>query len=53
VQGNNVADVESEERMREIDHETWLMLGVAWFHGLMCGYAIWRQKTKYTTEDEK
>jgi hypothetical protein len=53
VQGNNVADVESEERMREIDFETWLIVGVAWFHGLMCGYAVWRQKTKYTTEDEE
>jgi hypothetical protein len=39
--------------MREIDFETWLIVGVAWFHGLLCGYAIWRQKTKYTTEDEK
>jgi hypothetical protein len=38
--------------MREIDTETWLMLGVAWFHGLMCGYAIWRER-KYTTEDEE
>jgi uncharacterized membrane-anchored protein YhcB (DUF1043 family) len=40
--------------MREIDTETWLMLGVAWVHGLMCGYAIWREsKSKYTTEDEE
>jgi hypothetical protein len=29
--------------MRELDIETWGMLGVAWFHGLMCGYAIWRE----------
>jgi hypothetical protein len=30
--------------MREIDPETWLMIGVAWFHGLLCGYAIWRER---------
>lgn len=32
--------------MREIDPETWLMLGVAWVHGLLVGYAIWRQDKK-------
>jgi hypothetical protein len=49
----HLCNTEGEEHMREIDPETWLMLGVAWFHGLLCGYAIWRQKTKYTTEDEE
>jgi len=40
--------------MREIGFETWLMLGVAWFHGLMCGRYIWREsKSKYTTEDDE
>lgn len=29
--------------MREIDADTWLMIGVSWFHGLLCGWAIWRQ----------
>ena len=38
--------------MREIDPDTWLMIGVAWVHGLLVGWALWRQKTKYTTEDE-
>lgn len=33
--------------MREIDFDTWLMIGISWLHGLMCGYAIWRQ-TKQT-----
>jgi hypothetical protein len=37
--------------MREIDTETWLIVGVAWFHGLMCGYAIWRE-SKSNTKDE-
>ena len=35
--------------MREIDPDTWLMLGITWFHGLLCGYAIWR---KQKTSDE-
>jgi hypothetical protein len=39
--------------MREIEPETWLMLGVAWAHGLLVGWAIWRHKTKYPTESEK
>jgi len=25
--------------MRELDPDTWLMLGITWFHGLLCGYA--------------
>jgi len=40
--------------MREIDLETWLMIGVSWFHGLLCGWAIWRRPNlKYKTEDEE
>jgi hypothetical protein len=40
--------------MREIDPETWLMLGVAWFHGLIVGYALWHEKKRdYTMEDEE
>ena len=38
--------------MREIDTDTWIMLGAAWFHGLMCGYAIWRQEKRKPSEDE-
>jgi len=39
--------------MREIDPETWLMIGVAWVHGLLCGWAIWRRPNlKYKTEDD-
>lgn len=38
--------------MREIDPDTWLMLGLTWFHGLMCGYAIWRHNKKPRVEDE-
>jgi hypothetical protein len=44
---------EQGEIMRELDPETWLMIGVAWVHGLLVGWAIWRQKTKYKTEDEE
>ena len=29
------------------------MIGVAWVHGLLVGYALWRQKTKYTTEEDE
>ena len=36
--------------MREIDTDTWIMLGVSWVHGLMCGYAIWREKRKQVDE---
>lgn len=32
--------------MRELDPDTWLMIGIAWFHGLLCGYAIWRESKK-------
>ena len=46
------ADVE-ELFMREIDFDTWLMIGVAWVHGLMCGYAIWRQEKRKPLEVEE
>jgi hypothetical protein len=36
--------------MREIDPDTWLMICVSWFHGLMVGWAIWRER-KYKNED--
>lgn len=40
--------------MREIDPDTWLMIGVAWFHGLLVGWALWRRPhLKYKTKDEE
>jgi hypothetical protein len=36
--------------MREIDFDTWLIIGISWLHGLMCGYAIWRQTKKTKLE---
>jgi hypothetical protein len=41
------------EDMREIDPDTWLMLGVAWLHGLAVGYAIWREKKSKHEDDEE
>ena len=38
--------------MREFDPDTWLMIGITWFHGLLCGYAIWREGKKSKVEDE-
>ena len=38
--------------MRELDYDTWLMIGISWVHGLLCGYAIWREK-KHIPEDER
>lgn len=29
--------------MREIDPDTWLMLGITWVHGLLVGYALWKK----------
>jgi len=29
-----------------------LMIGVAWVHGLMCGYAIWRESKREPLEEE-
>ena len=40
------------KQMREIDTDTWIMLGITWFHGLLCGYAIWRQDKRKPLEDE-
>jgi hypothetical protein len=40
--------------MRELDPDIWLMIdmGVAWFHGLMVGWYIWRRPNlKYKNED--
>lgn len=36
--------------MRELDPETWLMIGVAWVHGLIVGWYIWREP-KYKDEE--
>lgn len=38
--------------MRELDYDTWLMIGISWVHGLLCGYAIWREE-KHTQVDER
>ena len=32
--------------MRELDYDTWLMIGITWIHGLLCGYAIWHEDKK-------
>ena len=37
--------------MREIDFDTWLMIGISWAHGLLCGYAIWRQEKRKPLEE--
>ena len=39
--------------MREIDLDTWIMLGISWAHGLLCGYAIWRQEKRKPLEVEE
>jgi uncharacterized membrane-anchored protein YhcB (DUF1043 family) len=38
--------------MRELDPDTWLMLGITWVHGLLCGYAIWREDKRKLEDDE-
>lgn len=38
--------------MRELDPDTWLMIELTWFHGLLCGYAIWREGKKPEAKDE-
>jgi hypothetical protein len=38
--------------MRELDPDTWLMIGLTWFHGLLCGYAIWREDKKSRVDHE-
>ena len=39
------------EVMRELDPDTWLMIGITWFHGLLCGWAIWREGKKSKEEE--
>lgn len=39
--------------MREIDLDTWLMIGISWAHGLLCGYAIWRESKRKPQEVEE
>jgi hypothetical protein len=36
--------------MREIDLNTLLIILVSWSHGLLCGWAIWRDSRKPTRE---
>ena len=38
--------------MRELDYDTWLMIGIAWVHGLLCGYAIWHERKRSKLKDE-
>jgi hypothetical protein len=39
--------------MRELDYDTWLMIGISWVHGLLCGYAIWHEKKRSKLKDEE
>lgn len=40
--------------MRELDPDIWIMIGITWFHGLLCGYAIWHErKSKYKDKEHE
>jgi len=36
--------------MREIDLNTLLIILVSWSHGLLCGWAIWREDKRKKNE---